>query len=363
MNFVLDELEDIQKVENYFDRLFSSVIVEADEILYEKYLKARSKSGFTRRKSGKSLVRIRGYIIPSDVAVVSTTGIPMIPRIASNPAIQIHDDNVHIYLRLASIGSVFSRTFIAVAESKIENLRGRIKVEAHPILYGIMPYECVEDPRVDPEDPGVLYHVRALYRTRKSRVFTFQSHVKNREVDKLEVISFYSKEWGVFLLQDYRDTFPINRDYMMIRPFFKDRNFGVMAVGPRDGAKVNFDEMDVIPELLPSKDEYKTGGNASLKLSASEYLVLYHVVDNHGVYYTYAALFDNSGELLASTETPVIAPKVGVYSGGRPSTVFVCGLALYDDKLLISAGRDDEITLIYEGELEEIMEKMKFFEG
>lgn len=363
MSFVLDELEDIQKVENYFDHLFSSVIVEADEILYKKYLKARSKSSFTRKKSGKSLVRIRGYITPPDVAVVSATGIPIIPRIASNPAIRIHGDNVRVYLRLASIGSVFSRTFIAVAELKIENLRGRIKVEAHPILYGIMPYECVEDPRVDPEDPGVLYHVRALYRTKESRVFTFQSRVKNCRVDKIEVVNFYSEKWGVFLLQDYRDTFPVNRDYMMIRPFFKDRNFGLVAVGPRDGARVNFDEVDVIPELLPSKDEYKAGGNASLKLSSNEVLVLYHVVDSHGVYYTYAALFDNSGELLASTEEPVIAPEIGVYSGARPSTIFVCGLALYGGKLLISAGRDDEITLIYEGELEEILENMKFFRG
>ncbi len=363
MGFVLDELENIQKVESYFDRLFSSVKLEADKILYEKYLKARSKSSFARKKSGRSLVRIRGYIIPSDVAVISTIGIPIVPRIASNPAIQIHGGNVRVYLRLASIGSVFSRTFIAIAELKIENLRDRIKVEARPILYGIMPYECVEDPRVDPENPGVLYHVRALYRTGASRVFTFQSRVKNYGVDKIEVVNFYSEKWGVFLLQDYRDTFPINRDYMMVRPFFKDRGFGVIAVGPRNGARVDFDEIVVIPELLPSKDEYKAGGNASLKLSSNEVLVLYHIVDRHGVYYTYAALFDNNGELLASTEEPVIAPEIGVYSGARPLTIFVCGLALYGDKLLISAGRDDEITLIYEGELEEILENMKFFRG
>jgi len=371
VDLTLDRLNDVLEVEKYFDYLLSMVIVDADKILYEKYLRARGKSSFTRKRVGKSIARIRGYIIPSDVTVVSETNIPIIPCIVTNPAIEIYNNMVYIYLRLASIGSVFSRTFISVAKLKPENLSGRmpenlsgrIKVKAYPILYGIMPYECVEDPRVDPDKNLSLYHVRAIYRTEISRVFTFHSQLTDYRVDKIEAINFYSKEWGTFLIQDYRDTFPLNNSFMIVRPFFKDKGFGVIAIGPRHGVQVDFDELEVPPELLPSTDEVKAGGNATLRLSNNEYLLLYHIVDDHGVYYTYGALFDRDAELLALTEEPIIAPEAGVYSGRRPSTVFVCGATLYGDSIIISAGRDDEITLIYEIGKQEIYDSLKYVSG
>lgn len=363
VDLTLDRLNDVLEVEKYFDYLLSMVIVDADKILYEKYLRARGKSSFTRKRVGKSIARIRGYIIPSDVIVVSETNIPITPCIVTNPAIEIHNSMIYIYLRLASIGSVFSRTFISVAKLKPENLSGRIKVKAYPILYGIMPYECVEDPRVDPDKNLSLYHVRAIYRTEISRVFTFHSQLTDYRVDKIEAINFYSKEWGTFLIQDYRDTFPLNNSFMIVRPFFKDKGFGVIAIGPRHGVQVDFDELEVPPELLPSTDEVKAGGNATLRLSNNEYLLLYHIVDDHGVYYTYGALFDRDAELLALTEEPIIAPEAGVYSGRRPSTVFVCGATLYGDSIIISAGRDDEITLIYEIGKQEIYDSLKYVSG
>ncbi len=363
MGFFLRELRDIREVEEFFDDLFSSVRVEADEILYEKYMEARGETDFTRRRPGKSLAKIRGYIVPEDVATVSAAGVPIVSRIVANPAVEISGDRARIYLRLASIGSEFARTFIAAADLKVEDLKGRIKVDAKPLLYGIMPYECVEDPRIDPDMPGVLYHVRAFYRTRVSRVFTFKSRVVGGEIDGIEAVSFYSRKWGEFLIQDYRDTFPINRGFMTVRPFFKDKGFGIIAIGPREGAQVDFDEIEIPPELLPLNGEDKVGGNASLKLSANEYLLLYHAVDEHGVYYTYGALFDENAELLALTREPIIAPKIGVYSGRRPSTVFVCGAAVYGDSVIISAGVDDEITVIYEVEKQKIYDSLEYLSG
>lgn len=360
MSFFLNELEDIRKVEEFFDNLFSSVKAKADKILYEKYLKIRGKTSFTRRRSRKSLAKIRGYIIPGDVAAISAVGVPIAPRIVANPAIEISGDKARIYLRLASIGSEFAKTFIAVADLRVEDLQGRIRVNAKPLLYGIMPYECIEDPRIDPDVPGVLYHVRAFYRTKASRVFTFKSQIVGDKVDGIEAVRFYSRKWGEFLIQDYRDTFPVNRDFMTVRPFFKDKGFGIIAIGPREGALVNFDEIEILPELLPLNGEEKVGGNASLKISANEYLLLYHTVDKHGVYYTYSALFDENAELLALTREPIIAPEIGVYSGRRPSTVFVCGAAIYGDFVFISAGVDDEIAVIYEIEKQKIYDSLKF---
>ncbi len=362
MSFKLNLSEELKKIEEYFDHIFSSVNLEANKVLYDKFLEARGRSKLSRKRSGRSIVRMRGYIIPLDVKVSSSRDIPIIPSIVSNPALGVKGDEAYIYLRIASTGSTFSRTFIVYTTLRVEELRGRIQVKGYPLLYAIMPYECVEDPRIDPDTPQLLYHVRALYQTQASSVITFQSRVNGR-VDEIEAVYFYSSKWGSFLLQDYRDTFPLNRGFMAIRPYFKDRGFGVIAIGPREGAKVEFDEMEIVPELLPQHGELKSGGNASLKISRNEYLLIYHIVDNHGIYYTYAALFSDDAELLALMEEPLIVPDIGVYSGRRPSTVFVCGAAKYGNIILISAGRDDEISIIYEVEEEKLLSKLKYLRG
>ena len=369
--FVLRNVDDVAAWKEYIDSLYNRVNYEADKIIEEKIKKC--KNPFERKKSGEGIATLKAYIIPSDVSLCSPEGIVVPISVVSNPSMKIEGENAVFYLRVASVGSYFGRTFIARAKVPLNNLRGRIHVNAEIFAPSVMPYECVEDARIDPEFQNEVYHVRGLYRSAHSVlkrltkygtiVLTFRGHEKEGKLESVEAVHFDDGK-NLFLLRDYRDTFPLNKDYMIIRPFVKEKEMGGVFIGPREGAKVMFNEMEPVPELIPNwKDEAKTGGNIAFKLSANEYVLLYHVVDSHGVYYTYATLFNDNGELLAHSTVPILAPSVKEYYGRRPSTIFVCGAALYKDNVIISAGRDDEITVIYEIEVNKLFEHMKYLKG
>jgi len=146
---------------------------------------------------------------------------------------------------------------------------------------------------------------------------------------------------------------------MIFRPWI---GVGGVLIAPRHGALIRVREVKAYPELMPSpKTERKTGGNCVIKVSSNEHLLLFHSVEKvFGSYYTYAALLSGDGELLGVTPNPVIGPRQGDYYGARPSTVFVCGGALINNSLILSAGKDDEAVLILEVDLEKVMECMKF---
>ena len=360
--YSFSDLHNLRAFESYVDFLLSRIRDSADIVLAERFRRARKKNTF-RRRGGRGIAEIRAYILPSGVKVVSEARIPIQVSIVANPSVGLQGEYAVLYLRLASVGSEFGRTFIAAAKVPLRDLRGEVSVKAEPILYGITPYECVEDPRVDPVRSDELYHVRAMYVSPKSCVVTFKSPLRDGKPEGIEAVHFADGRGDTFLLRDFRDTFPLNEGFMTVRPYLRDYRLGGVFIGPRDGACVSFDELEAVPELLPTEGEDKTGGNVSLKLSSNEYLLLYHVVDMHGAYYTYAALFDEDAELLALTEEPVIAPNPGVYSGRRPATVFVCGAIKHGDEILVTAGRDDEITIVYRIEEEKLHEKLMFLRG
>ncbi len=105
----------------------------------------------------------------------------------------------------------------------------------------------------------------------------------------------------MFLIRDYRDTFPLNKEYMVVRSFFRTIDAGGVFIGPRDRESVYSKELDPVPELLPQANELKTGSNVVARIGSNEYLLIYHCVDRYGVYYTYAAVFSRDGELLSAT--------------------------------------------------------------
>ena len=67
--------------------------------------------------------------------------------------------------------------------------------------------------------------------------------------------------------------------------------------------------------------------------------------------------------LLGITPKPILSPRIRSYFDARPATIFVCGAQIVKDRLILSAGKDDEVTLILETELEKIIESMKFLKG
>ena len=131
---------------------------------------------------------------------------------------------------------------------------------------------------------------------------------------------------------------------MVVRPWIEELGVGAIGVAPRKNSIVEVNDIVFYPELAPMKGERKTGSNCIAKLSSNEYLLLFHGVDElFGYYYTYVALISNGGELLAMTPRPVITPRIHDYFGARPATLFVCGAQVVEDKLILSAGKDDEV--------------------
>ncbi len=367
------------KVDTYMDylgSLFSRRSLDAEAVLKGKLLAALSLRRRVDRtfRIKEELFSVRAYVLGCDVSLRSRSGIEVPIRIATNSSILIEGNSVKLFLRLSSLGghpipNLWSRTFIGVGEVSIDELRGRVKFVAKPLLYPIVTTERVEDPRVWCGDDGVeLYHVRAYepyieVGGARSYVITFKSTLQNGEVREMEPVRIEDPQRGSeAIIRDYRDTFPMSKDYMIIRPWIEDAGVGGILVAPRDGSVVRVRDAIAYPELMPREGiERKTGSNCVVKVSSNEYLLVFHSVDRvWGTYHTYAALLSSDGELLGITEEPIISPRPHDYFGARPSTIFVCGASLVGNDLIVSAGKDDEITVILEAPLSKVIERMKF---
>ncbi len=366
---------DTAEFRKYMDTVFQAIRrKEVECILEAKFHEARKKVRVVRKPADTSVFKPRAFITPDTVELVTDYGVPVRFRIVCNSAIRLVGDKAGIFLRLGSIGIFplgcrLCRTFVAYTEIKLDELRGVVRVKAKPVLLPLLSSECVEDPRVDPENPNHLYHVRGHYLFwhiygMDTAVLTFCAKLEDStRVKTIEPIVFeYKGEY--FILRDFRDSFPISKRCMALRPWLERLDTGGFFVGARDDTVVDFKTVEAVPELLPTEYEKKSGGNCAVKISSNEYLVLLHGVDNHyGMYYHYAALFSEAGELLAVSEKPVISPGIGIYSGTRPATVFACGIVKHGNTLLVTAGKDDEILVIYEAELDKVIEAMKFLKG
>ncbi|WFO75823.1 hypothetical protein J4526_02880 [Desulfurococcaceae archaeon MEX13E-LK6-19] len=358
-------LDDIATYSGYIDFILSIINDDACKKLAKKFLKHRQGVTIRRKKCHSPTgLRLIAYILPSSLRVFTSLGIEIPLRVATNPAIMIRGNDLRIYARVGSVGGDFDHTFIVYADVPISEAEGLLKLSARTLLYPLLPYENVEDPRVSVSNTEELYHVRG-FDSGKGAVITFKA-ILNQSLNRvvsLEPIRFRDREGNEFLLRDYRDTFPLNEKYIVVRPFFRTLHTGGIFIGPCDGAVVSFEELNPIPELLPQRDEHKTGGNAVLKISSNEFLLVYHSVDHHGVYYTYAATLSKDGELLSMTRDPIITPGPTDYIGRRPGTIFVCGLAKYGNEILIAAGKDDEAIVIYGIDENDMFEKLEYIKG
>ncbi|RLE54255.1 MAG: hypothetical protein DRJ40_11330 [Thermoprotei archaeon] len=147
---------------DYVLRLSRLMSKEAEITLPSKLVRSRKLTRIERKFSDRSMFGVKAYIILRDVNARSPLDVPELVLTVSNSAAIIRDGDVlGIFLRLGGVN--FSRTFIAYTEVPILQLRGKVSVDTRTVLYPLLSSECVEDPRVDPEDPTSLFHVRAYY--------------------------------------------------------------------------------------------------------------------------------------------------------------------------------------------------------
>lgn len=366
---------DYYEYSEYIRSLLSTRDRGVEKLLEERVRGAKNRSPrVVRRRGGLDVFKVKAYVLPSDVYMSSVTGVEKPLRIATNPSIALEDGGVHLYIRFSTLGShpvpdPRSRTFIGHASTHLSRLKGRLRLSAKPILCPKLSVERVEDPRVYTR-ARELYHVRAfeLYKPiagSTNYVLTFRAVVEHQSTVKfVEPVRFRGPKGGESIIPDCRDTFPLNDRMMVIRPIIENLGYGAVGVAPRDEALVGATDAVFHPELAPLKGEKKTGGNACARVSPNEILLVFHGVDDtFGYYYSYVALLDDNGELVALTPEPVITPRLREYSGARPATLFVCGALVAEGRVLLSAGKDDEITLILEADVDELMERMKFIRG
>lgn len=356
---VLDEFTVRSSVEEFSSlcvRLSSVMSRVWEERFREEFLRSRS-GALERAKRPIDVFSSRAFILPDRIRVEFPAGTSVIVSTVSNPALRVKNRKVTIYLRVSTLGSWFGRTFISIVEFDFDELKGVVDVEARMLIPALMPFECVEDPRVDVDSEDVLYHVRGFYTKWLNATLTFVAKFTHDGI-LLRPVAF-SDGSEEFILRDFRDTFPLNSRMMILRPYFRDLETGGIFVGPREGEVVDAGEVKPIPELMPGKGELKTGGNCVIPISKREYLLIYHTVDEFEVYRCYAAILNSEGEVLAYTPRPILVPDPHIYSGRRPGTVFPCGIGVIGNTVVVVAGFSDEIVVVYEGSLDNLLAEMR----
>ena len=304
-----------------------------------------------KRRAPRKLMRLRAFALPQDVHISFGRGLSMRAGVVTNPSIVIEGECATLFLRVSTPATSFDHTLIAAARIGLDDLWGRIVLSCRPILVPVLPYENVEDPRA--LDRSTVFHVRG-FAGPLNAVLTF---IGLEQGDGFSVASLLI-EFGnsIVALQDLRDTFAVHTQLAILRPYFRDLDTGGVFVGElRDLTTVVGESIRPLDPLLPANGEAKTGGNCCVRVSRDEYLLIYHVVDEHGVYRCYSAIIDGGGEIRALLPYPLIEPDPTLFRGRRPSTVFPCGAAIHRDTLLVAAGVDDEIAVVFEGSLSEIL--------
>lgn len=307
---------------------------------------------------------------------VRLTNFPMKhPATMFNAGLLIKDDTLTLYARI--IAGYYMRPYssaIMKFQIPVEDLQGDISKNTYDGELIITPdfdngYDMwgTEDPRIT-----VVNGKKVIVYCGLTKDFHNPSVKFFRN---LPVGAVYEdgnwKKIGVFKLKDAKitgdkDAFLVDmnglklfqRPMMEYKGEFKD--LCVISKVPEDILESSdFREIETYDGFVPidnEKFEFKIGwGTPPLKVE-KEYLLFLHGVDKNAIYRAFAALMNEDGKITAVTPYYIMEPKE-IYEkyGDRPHVVFPTGIALLDDKVIISYGAADSFVGIGEVDLSEIM--------
>ncbi len=352
----------------YIENLFKLLSRDLEYDLFNSFLRYKYSNRRIKRLKESICIDINKtsafyFITPKQVVVDIDNDVHVDVRIATNPSIYpINEKELALFIRCASTGSNFDHTFIAMTRVALEAVH-REPIRVKPVIVPLLPYENIEDPRIFRRVEGYeVFHVRSFKSNHIDGVLTFLAKIADLTENIMDMhivpIIFRSKLYGDVIIRDCRDSFALNSDIMVLRPFFRYSKQGGIALAPRKDYVVFIDDIIFIPELLPQDDEIKTGGNIAIAIGSNEHLLIYHAVDTYGLYHIYAAILDSNGNLLGMTSKPILSPGIlprAFCSGRRPGTLFVCGAAKLHEEILVSLGIDDEFSMIIAIPFEEIL--------
>lgn len=275
-----------------------------------------------------------------------------------NPAAYSRDDKLVILPRMH-----FDTTFYASSVGLCEHISfdelGSYDMGKHSIKTSMLKYPTtylemhgVEDPRIT-EDGKTLLTVGISRGLHKSQ--TTMSNFDGKEVSNPKPFVYEGTE-----LNTGRDAVLLNDHILFFRPetALLDTYRTYYEVTSNNVLITECDNEPVLPRLRgTTKTAFSTN---AVKLSDSESLIAYHGVfaEKHE-YKEGFVLVDNEGEILA--RTPLFLKTEGIlrYAGGRPFTLFGCGLVLRGKKLFFVGGIADTWIGIYSAHIEEVLEQLR----
>jgi predicted GH43/DUF377 family glycosyl hydrolase len=282
-----------------------------------------------------------------------------------NPAILVENDDVKIYARII-LGYFTYTSAVIELELPITELNylseghysGRIVIQPDN-MYDIWG---VEDPRacIIRGKAVITYSGRAVnyFRPGIERVLPLVAVREDGEWKKVRVFFFTGEK----VVSD-KDAFlaDVNGPTLFHRIHTQsDEYYCIINDVPAEvleGKELTYSALsNARISLKAASFEDKNGWGTPPVKVGNEYLMLLHGVDYNQWYKVFAVLMDKNKKITAVTRCYIMEPKESyeVY-GDRPFTVFPCGLAKVDDKLLVSYGAADFATAIGEIDLSRLM--------
>ncbi len=293
------------------------------------------------------------------------------PVTAFNPSIVLNDENLVIYARII-LGYFTYASAVAEIKIPIEDLSEISKGihNADIVVYPDNKYDIwgVEDPRV--------YRLGGrLFMTYCGRTVNYFNPAIR--VERTLPVTAVCEEgvWKkVFVFRACEDLRPhviSNKDAFLARfkelllfhrPHMDNGKFyiAISKISPEILESMKFREViftDLTFLFEEAKFEKKIGwGTPPIKIGREYLLFLHGVGVEYECYRVFAILMDQDAEVTAITPYYIMAPKESYEKyGDRPCTIFPCGAALYDGKILISYGAADSAIGLAEINLDELM--------
>ena len=324
----------------------------------------------TRQLKTVDIVKRIGVITPNRVHLVNY---PITrPVTAFNPSIIINNEEVTLYTRIIlgyfTYASAIAQIKFPLAE--IDNIsEGYFNAEI--ILYPDNKYDIwgVEDPRAYKLNDNIYitycgrtvnYFNPAIRRERTLPVTAIQTDEgKWRKICVFKLIEGLRRH----LVSD-KDAFLVKmKELYLFHRLHTDDEMFYLTISKVDEKEIKDGEFrevivkDTSIAFEQSAFEEKIGwGTPPIKID-KEYLLFLHGVDvEFQCYRVFAILMDDKLNVVAVTPYYIMEPKENYERyGDRPYTVFPCGAALCDDKIIVSYGASDSAIGLAEVKVDEIM--------
>ncbi len=317
-----------------------------------------------REKKTIDIVRRLKVITPDRIHIQN---FPYSPKVAFNPGMIVDGENVYLYVRIIT-GYYTYASAIAEIRMTIDDIyyAPNGHYSGHIVIFPDNKYDIwgTEDPRVVKMD-GKLYMTycgRPIYyfdsHKTIERTFPITAVKENKKWKKISIHRFPNNIRNKVISDKDSFLFKINGKIKLFhRPhMLGDRFYLTISDIENLGSEESIIKNTIIA-MKEAKFESKIGWGTPPVEVYNRYILFLHGVERDSqAYKVFAIEIDKNLDVIAVTPFYIMAPKeiYEVY-GDRPMTIFPCGAAKIDDKILISYGSADFAIGIGEIPIDELL--------